>query len=117
LPVLQKFGIEKLHAVIGASLGGMCALDFAFHFPDRVSNVIPIASGLRAHGLQQMHNLEQIIAITRDPDFRGGDYYGTSGPVHGLGLARMISHKTFFYTDVLEERARLDIVQPEVDIP
>jgi homoserine O-acetyltransferase len=117
LPVLEKFGIEKLHAVIGASLGGMCALDFAFHFPDRVSNVIPIASGLRAHGLQQMHNLEQIIAITRDPDFRGGDYYGTSGPVHGLGLARMISHKTFFYADVLEERARLDIVQPEVDIP
>jgi homoserine O-acetyltransferase/O-succinyltransferase len=117
IPVLEHLGIEKLHAVVGASLGGMCALDFAFHFPERVSNVIPIASGLRAHGLQQMHNLEQIIAITRDPDFRGGDYYGTPGPMHGLALARMISHKTFFYADVLEERARVDIVQPEVDIP
>lgn len=117
LPILEKFGIEKLHAVIGASLGGMCALDFAFHYPERVTNVIPIATGIRSHGLQQMHNLEQIIAITRDPDFLGGDYYGTPGPVHGLALARMISHKTFFYADAIEERAKVAIVQPEVDIP
>ncbi len=117
LPLLDKLGIEKLHAAVGASLGGMMALDFAVHYPDRVANVIPIATGLRAHGLQQMHNLEQIIAITRDPDFLGGDYYGTPGPVHGLALARMISHKTFFWADVIEERARVDVVQPEMDLP
>ena len=117
LPILKNYGIEKLHAVVGASLGGMCALDFAFHFPERVTNVIPIATGLRSHGLQQMHNLEQIIAITRDPAFGRGDYYGTTGPVHGLALARMISHKTFFYADAIEERAKVAIVQPETDIP
>lgn len=117
LPILEKHDIEKLHAVVGASLGGMCALDFAFHFPERVANVIPIATGLRSHGLQQMHNLEQIIAITRDPAFGSGDYYGTPGPVHGLALARMISHKTFFYADAIEERAKVAIVQPETDIP
>lgn len=117
LPILETHGIEKLHAVVGASLGGMCALDFAFHFPERVTNVIPIATGLRSHGLQQMHNLEQIIAITRDPAFGSGDYYGTTGPVHGLALARMISHKTFFYADAIEERAKVAIVQPETDIP
>jgi homoserine O-acetyltransferase len=117
LPILETHGIEKLHAVVGASLGGMCALDFAFHFPERVTNVIPIATGLRSHGLQQMHNLEQIIAITRDPAFGSGDYYGTPGPVHGLALARMISHKTFFYADAIEERAKVAIVQPETDIP
>jgi homoserine O-acetyltransferase len=117
LPVLAEFGIEKLHAVVGTSLGGMMALDFAVHWPERVANIITIGTGLRSHGLQQMHNLEQIIAITRDPDFRGGDYYGTPGPVHGLALARMISHKTFLYADVIEERARVDIVQPETDLP
>jgi homoserine O-acetyltransferase len=117
LPILETHGIQKLHAVVGASLGGMCALDFAFHFPERVTNVIPIATGLRSHGLQQMHNLEQIIAITRDPAFGSGDYYGTTGPVHGLALARMISHKTFFYADAIEERAKVAIVQPETDIP
>lgn len=117
LPILDELGIGRLHAVIGASMGGMLALDFAFHYPERVSNVIPIATGLRSHGLQQMHNLEQIISITRDPSFLGGDYYGTPGPVHGLALARMISHKTFFYADAIEERARVAIVQPEVDIP
>ncbi len=117
LPLLESLGVGKLHAVLGASLGGMLALDFAVHYPDRVDNVIPVATGLRAHGLQQMHNLEQIIAITRDPDFRDGDYYGTAGPVHGLALARMISHKTFFWADVIEERARVDIVQPETDLP
>jgi len=117
LPLLDRFGIEKLHAVVGTSLGGMMALDLAVHEPDRVANVITIGTGLRSHGLQQMHNLEQIIAITRDPDFRGGDYYGTAGPVHGLALARMISHKTFLWADVIEERARVDIVQPETDLP
>lgn len=117
LPLLDHLGIEKLHAVIGTSLGGMMALDLAVHFPGRVTNVITIGTGLRSHGLQQMHNLEQIIAITRDPDFRGGDYYGTPGPLHGLALARMISHKTFLYADVIEERARVDIVQPATDLP
>ena len=117
LPLLEKFGIAKLHAVVGTSLGGMMALDLAVHEPDRVANVVTIGTGLRSHGLQQMHNLEQIIAITRDPDFRGGDYYGTHGPVHGLALARMISHKTFLWADVIEERARVDIVQPEADLP
>ncbi len=117
LPVLANFGIEKLHAVVGTSLGGMMALDFAVRWPERVANVITIGTGIRSHGLQQMHNLEQIIAITRDPDFRGGDYYGTPGPVHGLALARMISHKTFLYADVIEERARVDIVRPETDLP
>ncbi len=117
LPVLESLGIEKLHAVVGTSLGGMMALDFAVRWPDRVTNVITIGTGIRSHGLQQMHNLEQIIAITRDPDFRGGDYYGTPGPVHGLALARMISHKTFLYADVIEELARVVIVQPETDLP
>ena len=117
LPLLDHLGIGKLHAVVGTSLGGMMAIDLAVHEPDRVANVITIGTGLRSHGLQQMHNLEQIIAITRDPDFRGGDYYGTPGPVHGLALARMISHKTFLWADVIEERARVDIVQPELDLP
>lgn len=117
LPLLDHLGIAKLHAVVGTSLGGMMSLDLAVHFPELVSNVITIGTGLRSHGLQQMHNLEQIIAITRDPDFLGGDYHGTPGPVHGLALARMISHKTFLYADVIEERARVDIVQPETDLP
>lgn len=117
LPLLEHFGIAKLKAVVGTSLGGMMALDLAVKYPDRVANVITIGTGLRAHGLQQMHNLEQIIAITRDPDFQGGDYYDGAGPVKGLALARMISHKTFLWADVIEERARVGIVQPEIDLP
>ncbi len=117
LPLLEHFGIAKLKAVVGTSLGGMMALDLAVKYPERVTNVITIGTGLRAHGLQQMHNLEQIIAITRDPDFQGGDYYDGTGPVKGLALARMISHKTFLWADVIEERARVGIVQPEIDLP
>lgn len=117
MPLLEHLGVQKLHAVVGTSLGGMMALDLAVHWPEKVENVVTIGTGLRSHGLQQMHNLEQIIAITRDPDFRGGEYHGSGGPVHGLALARMISHKTFLYADVIEERARVDIVKPEVDLP
>lgn len=72
-----------------------------------VDIVIPIASGAQLTALQTLHNLEQITAITTDPAFSGGDYYGQSTPPStGLALARMIGHKTFVSLKSLEQRAR-----------
>jgi len=57
--------------------------------------------------------LEQILAIENDPKFRAGEYYETGAPETGLGLARMISHKTFVHLDAIENRASKDVVQAE----
>ncbi|HSF86612.1 MAG TPA: homoserine O-acetyltransferase [Acidimicrobiia bacterium] len=110
LPLLEHFGIEKLHAAVGGSTGGVMVLSLATRYPDLVDVVIPIASGTRATPLQLIHNFEQINAIQHDPNFSGGDYYESAAPDRGLGLARMISHKTFVSLRALEERARSEVL-------
>lgn len=108
--LVEHLGIERLHAVIGASTGGVMCLSLATRYPDMVDIVIPIASGARLTALQTIHNLEQIVAIESDPAFAGGDYYGSSSqPDDGLALARMIGHKTFVSLGWLEQRARSEV--------
>ncbi|HKL21565.1 MAG TPA: alpha/beta fold hydrolase, partial [Tichowtungia sp.] len=103
-----------LYAVVGASLGGNLTLNFAVRYPERVDRVIPIACGLASTTLTKAHNLEQILAIENDPNFRDGDYYDGPHPLRGLALARMISHKTFVSLKVIEERAH-DRLEQEHD--
>ena len=111
--LLDHLGIETLHAVIGPSVGGLVALTFASRFPQRVRNVIAIASGFKTTVLNRLILFEQILAIENDPHFNGGDYYDGAAPLYGLALARMISHKTFVHLDAIERRARQDVVQPD----
>jgi homoserine O-acetyltransferase len=109
--LLDQLGIEKLHAVVGASIGGLLTLNFATLFPERVRLVVSIASGLRTTVLTRLTVFEQVIAIENDPHFRGGHYYGGPAPEYGMALARMISHKTFVHLDSIERRARGELVQ------
>tara|TARA_R110000850_G_scaffold145753_14_gene267994 strand:+ start:984 stop:2153 length:1170 start_codon:yes stop_codon:yes gene_type:complete len=110
--LLDALGIVQLNAVVGPSTGGLCAVSFATMYPDRVRAVIPIATGVRTTVLNRIILLEQILAIENDPKFQAGDYYETGAPETGLGLARMISHKTFVHLNAIERRASKDVVQP-----
>jgi homoserine O-acetyltransferase len=113
IELLDHLGIDALNAVVGPSVGGLVALTFATRFPNRVRNVISIASGFKTTVLNRLILFEQILAIENDPYFNGGDYYDNSPPLYGLALARMISHKTFVHLDAIETRARQDVVQPD----
>jgi homoserine O-acetyltransferase len=113
MPLLDHLGVERLHATIGASVGGLLALVLATRYPDRVKNVIPIAAGLETTPLQFLHNFEQTVAILNDPDFRGGDYYDGPHPDRGLALARMIGHKTFVSLEAMAERVRSGVMAAE----
>lgn len=111
--LLDHLGIEQLHAAVGPSVGGLITLTFATMLPERVRNVIPIASGFKTTVLNRLILFEQILAIENDPHFNGGDYYDGEAPLYGLALARMVSHKTFVHLDAIERRARKDVVQPD----
>lgn len=111
--LLDELGIGILHAVVGPSVGGLVALTFATRLPERVRNVIAIASGFKTTVLNRLILFEQILAIENDPHFNGGDYYEGEAPTYGLALARMISHKTFVHLNSIERRARKDVVQPD----
>jgi homoserine O-acetyltransferase len=111
--LLDELGIGALHAIVGPSVGGLVALTFATRLPERVRNVIAIASGFKTTVLNRLILFEQILAIENDPHFNGGDYYEGEAPTYGLALARMISHKTFVHLNSIERRARKDVVQPD----
>jgi homoserine O-acetyltransferase len=115
-PLLDHLGIKQLHAVMGASVGGLLAINLATLHPERVRLVIPIASGCRTTVLTRLTLFEQVLAIENDPHFKGGDYYEGSAR-DGLALARMISHKTFVHLDAIERRARQDVKQAATRSP
>jgi len=110
MSLLEHLGIEKLHAVVGASIGGFLSLNLATRYPDRVQQVISIGTGTRTTSLQRIMNFEQITAIESDPNFNKGDYYQGESPAKGLALARRIAHKTFISLDALRLRAREEVV-------
>ncbi|MBK1835567.1 homoserine O-acetyltransferase [Roseibacillus ishigakijimensis] len=113
--LLDHFGIDRLHAVVGPSVGGLCALTFANLFPERTHKVVSVASSYKNTILNRLLLFEQILAIENDPYFNGGDYYDCGTPNLGLALARMISHKTFVHIDAFERRAKREIV-PEKEM-
>jgi homoserine O-acetyltransferase len=113
--LLDHLGITRLHAVVGGSLGGLCAVNLAVRYPTRVGVVISIASGIEVSIQQRITNYEQICAIEEDKFFNGGHYYGRRHPERGLALARMISHKTFVSLEMMADRARREVVRPEED--
>lgn len=113
--LLDHLNIQKLHAVIGASLGGMMYLSLATRHPERTGIVVPIAASVEVKPLQRIHNFEQICAIEQDPNFCGGDYYDGPSPDGGLALARMISHKTYVSLHTMQDRARQEVLPMQGD--
>lgn len=108
--LLDHLGVSRVHAVIGASIGGYLSILTAARYPDRVHVVIPIGTGAETTIYQRILNFEQITAVEADPNFRGGDYYDGTPPSVGLALARRIAHKTFVSLEDLRERARGEVV-------
>ena len=99
--LLDHLGIARLKAIIGGSIGGMQALQWAVDHPDRLDACIGIgACSLGAMGLALNHL--QRRAILDDPDFMGGRY--TAQPAHGLGLARQIAMCSYKSAELFTQR-------------
>jgi len=93
--LVDHLGIERLLTVVGGSMGGMQALQWAVSFPNRVRSVIPIASTPRLTAQGIAFNAVGRNAIVSDPNWNGGDYYGKDVPAKGLSIARMVGHITY----------------------
>jgi len=92
----DALGIDRFAAVLGGSMGGMRALEWAIGHPTRVDAALVLASGARVTADQIGIQTAQIRAITGDPAWNGGDYAGSGvRPAAGLGLARRIAHLTY----------------------
>ncbi len=93
--LVELLGIPSLLGVVGGSIGGMQALEWATAYPEMVRSVVPIASTCKRSALSIGLCEAQRQAIMADPDWNGGDYYDREPPRKGLALARIIGHITY----------------------
>ena len=112
--LIEHLGISRLFAVIGGSMGGMQALDWAVHLPDRVRVCVPIATCASHTAMQIAFNEIGRRAIITDPDWNGGDYTPERGPRHGLAVARMVGHVTYL-SEYAMTRKFGRALQPQMD--
>lgn len=103
--LIDHLGIDTLFAVIGGSMGGMQALQWAAAYPKRIFASVIVASAPR-HSAQNIafHEVGR-QAIMADPDWRGGDYSASKRrPEKGLAVARMAAHITYLSEAALQRK-------------
>lgn len=92
----DHLGIDQFASVVGGSMGGMRSLEWLVMYPERLRSALIIATGASATADQIATQTVQMQAIKADPDWNGGDYYGTGRtPLTGMGIARRIAHMSY----------------------
>ena len=92
VPLADELGVERFASVIGGSMGGMHALEWALMFPERTGSLGLVASSAVTSADQVAANSLQLEAIRVDPFYSDGDYYDQEeGPYRGLALARRLA--------------------------
>lgn len=105
--VADELGIRRFAAVIGGSMGGMQALEWAVSFPDRVERLAVLAAPAHSNADEIALSSVQVEAIYMDDGFHGGDYYDAKdgeGPHRGLALARRLALLSYRSRDELNAR-------------
>ncbi|MFJ5966638.1 homoserine O-acetyltransferase [Streptomyces sp. NPDC093060] len=92
----DALGIDRWALVVGGSMGGMRAVEWAVSHPGRTGALLLLATAAAASAEQIAWAGIQLHAVRGDPHWQGGDYHDTGrGPLAGLGLARRLAHVTY----------------------
>lgn len=90
----DELQIARWAAVIGGSMGGMHALEWAVMQPQRVDRLAVLSSPPVTTADQLALNFVQLETVRMDPRFNSGEYYDAAlgeGPHRGLALARRMA--------------------------
>ena len=102
--------IDKWACVIGGSLGGMQALQWAISYPDKIKNSIIIAAAAKLSAQNIAFNEVARQAIITDPEFHNGRYNDFNVvPRRGLSIARMLGHITYLSDDSMRKKFGRDL--------
>jgi homoserine O-acetyltransferase len=93
--VLEQLGVSRLDLVIGGSMGGMQALEWAAMYPEMVEEIVPIGVGSEQSPWAIAFSEVQRRAIINDPNFKAGWYDADNAPTEGLGIARMVAMTSY----------------------
>jgi homoserine O-acetyltransferase/O-succinyltransferase len=102
--LLDALGVGRLRLVLGPSLGGMQALEWAACFPGRVGAIAPVGVSVRHSAWCIGISESQRQAIYTDPDWQDGRYPPDRPPRRGLAVARMIAMFSYRSWDNFESR-------------
>lgn len=112
--LLEHLGIERLHAVVGGSLGGMQALQWAIDAPGQVERAVLVAASSQLSAQNIAFSAVAREAILRDPDYAGGRYPDTDRrPDLGLSVARRMAHITYVSEQSLGEKFGRERLHPD----
>jgi homoserine O-acetyltransferase len=87
----DALGIRHIRFVVGASMGGLQALEWALMDPARVGAVVSIAASANHSPWCLAWSEAQRLALASDPRYRDGDYDPADPPLAGLAAARALA--------------------------
>jgi homoserine O-acetyltransferase len=102
--LIYHLGISKLKAVIGGSMGGMQALEWAINYPEMAAQTIAIATTSKISPQALAFGAVGRKAISSDVKWKKGNYYGKDIPEDGLSIARMIGHITYLSEESMSRK-------------
>jgi homoserine O-acetyltransferase len=102
--LVDQLGIDRLHTVVGPSMGGMTALGHAVLFPGRARRLVLISCGPRSLPFAIALRSLQREMIRRDPAWADGQYDPGAGPITGMRLARKLGMITYRSAQEWEQR-------------
>ena len=111
--VVKSLGLDRLHSVVGASMGGMTSIAYAILFPEIAESVVSISGSARAAPFAiSLRSLQREI-IQSDPIWNEGNYDVTEEPVLGMRLARKLGMLTYRSAAELEQRFGRELIPEE----
>lgn len=101
--LMQYLEIDKWLAIVGGSMGGMEALQWAVDYPDAAKSIIAIASTSSLSPQAISFNWVGRESIMKDPKWNEGEYEEET-PEHGLAIARMLAHITYLSSTSMKQK-------------
>jgi len=103
--LLRQLGITHLAGVIGGSFGGMQVMEWVARYSEEIDRAMIIASAASLNSQALAFDIIGRHAITEDPNWNMGDYYGAEQHPHrGLSSARKLAHITYLSQELMDEK-------------
>ncbi len=110
---IQELGIDHLHAVVGASMGGMTSLAYALQYPGEVDYLVSVSAAARALPFTIAVRSLQREIVRSDPAWNKGYYAASEEPVQGMLVARKLGLLSYRASEEWRQRFNRARVSPE----
>ncbi|KFZ28450.1 homoserine acetyltransferase [Pseudidiomarina atlantica] len=110
--LLASLGIQQLHAVVGASMGSLQALEWAVAYPDKVERMVSVigAGAMDAWTIMALEHWAR--PIRNDPNWNNGDYYDDDAPLTGVTSTLAMITQQAMHPIIMNMRAPKPEVMP-----